>query len=104
MVAEPLPLAGLTVAIAVLALLAVHAHPACVVNAMVLLDAAAETLADVGLIENVHEELGGAPQPMSAKMPSMIGPGVWMASALPIDGVINELTLPAVKVDSFRCE
>ena len=56
----------------------------------------AETLADVGLSEKVHEELGGAPQPMSAKMPSMIGPGVWIASALPIDGVIRELALPAM--------
>ena len=33
---------------------------------------------------------------MSANMPSVTGPGVWIASALLIDGVISELTLPAV--------
>ena len=34
-------------------------------------------------------------QPLSEKIPSVIGPGEWMTSLAPIAGVMSELALPA---------
>jgi hypothetical protein len=40
--------------------------------------------------------------PESARMPRVIGPGLWIDSAVPIAWVISEFTLPAGNVASSR--
>ena len=46
----------------------------------------------------------GRYQPVDAKIARTIGPGLCIASASAMAGVISELTLPGPYVPSFRCE
>src|SRR6266508_3352820 len=79
--------------------LAVHAHPAAALTvtlrALVPLTPAAGTVALVLSRPKLQLAPVLLPHHMSANMPSMIGPGVWMASAVLMLGVISELMFPA---------
>ena len=107
-VTTPLPIAEWPLVIvrnAGLLLAATHAHAGAVVTVTV-----APTIPATGapVLVGVTVKLHGGgtftAQPTSARMPSVIGPGEWIDSALPINGVMRELALPAGYVASFRCE
>jgi hypothetical protein len=78
------------------AVVAVQAQPAAALtvtlSALAPLTPAVATVALVASNPKLHDVV---PQPMSVNIPDMMGPGVWMDSALPICGVISELMFPA---------